>query len=206
MLHCLHLTYSTGTRHRVREVFYDIFHFWTDGRSTVCFERVHSKCWVITEITKSEILVSSWERPVTRFSMKRAISILLRRTSVCSRRSVCDALLDGACDFDSAAKDFSVQPTFGMRSAFFPEDFFCVLRGTQRTLKGVQLLVPRYWPGYHWYHGIRTTLGQHCTAECRARRLCLFFSKSTGYRLFVVFCLTVSAFDWSYCLLLVLSK
>ena len=44
--------------------------------------------------------------------------------------------------------------------------FFCVLRGTRRTLTGVRL-VPRYWPGYQWYHGIRTTLGQHCTAECR---------------------------------------
>ena len=43
----------------------------------------------------------------------------------------------------------------------------CVLRGTQRTLTGVQPLVPRYWPRDQRYHGIRTTLGQHCTAECR---------------------------------------
>ena len=44
-----------------------------------------------------------------------------------------------------------------------------MLRGTQRTLTGVQPLVPRYWSGYQWYHGIRTTLGQHCTAvPCRA--------------------------------------
>ena len=27
--------------------------------------------------------------------------------------------------------------------------------------------MPRYWPGCQRYHGIRTTLGQHCSAECR---------------------------------------
>ena len=31
----------------------------------------------------------------------------------------------------------------------------------------VQLLVPRCWPGYQWYRGIRTTLGQFCIAECQ---------------------------------------
>ena len=44
---------------------------------------------------------------------------------------------------------------------------FCMLRGTQRTLTGVQLLVPRYWSGYQWYRDIRTTLSQRCIAECR---------------------------------------
>ena len=34
--------------------------------------------------------------------------------------------------------------TFRMFLSFF----FCVLRGTQRTLTGLQPLVPRYWPGY----------------------------------------------------------
>ena len=47
--------------------------------------------------------------------------------------------------------------------------------------------------GYQRYRGIRTILGQHCTAECRARLLCLLFSKSTGYRLFAVFAWTVSS-------------
>ena len=83
-----------------------------------------------------------------------------------------DTLLNGAYDFEFGVKSSNVQSTFSIRSAgFFPEDlpssFFCVLRGAQRTLKGVQPLVPRYRPGYQWYHGIRTTLGQHCTAECR---------------------------------------
>ena len=84
-----------------------------------------------------------------------------------------DTLLNGAngaYDFDSGVKDFSVQTTFSMRSALvfvLRTFFFCMLSGTQRTLMGVQPLVPRYWPGYQWFHGIRATLGQHCTAECR---------------------------------------
>ena len=42
-----------------------------------------------------------------------------------------------------------------------------MLWGTQRTLTGVQPLVLGYWSGYQWYHDIRTTLSQRCTAECR---------------------------------------
>ena len=43
---------------------------------------------------------------------------------------------------------FSLQHTISslMFSMFL--SFFCVLRGTQRTLTGVQPLVPKYWPGY----------------------------------------------------------
>ena len=58
--------------------------------------------------------------------------------------------------------------------------FFCVLRRTQRTLTGAQPLVPRYWPGYQWYHGIRTTLGQRCTAECRVALRAVSLQKRTG--------------------------
>ena len=151
MLHCLHHTKSNGTRQRARKVLTIFFHFSTDALRTRSFEMPEKT----TEITKSENLMSTWGRPVTRFSMEHTISILVRRTSVCRRRSVHDP-------------------------HFFLKTFFCVLRGAQRTLTGVQPLVPRYWPGYQWYHGIGTTLGQHSTAECRARLLCLFFSKSTG--------------------------
>ena len=39
--------------------------------------------------------------------------------------ATCGTLLNGAYDFDSGVKDFSVQTTFSMQSAyFFPEDFF----------------------------------------------------------------------------------
>ena len=50
-------------------------------------------------------------------------------------------LLNGAYDFEL---EIIVQTTFSIRSAcFFPEDlpsFFRVLRGTQRTLTGAQVL------------------------------------------------------------------
>ena len=59
-----------------------------------------------------------------------------------------------------------------------------MLRGTRRTLTGVQPLVPRYWSGYHWYHDIRTTLGQHCVAECRVALRAVNSPKAT--RTFVI--------------------
>ena len=54
-----------------------------------------------------------------------------------SEYATSDTLLNATYDFE-----FDVQTTF---NAIF---FFCVLRGTQRTLTGVQPLVPSYWPGY----------------------------------------------------------
>ena len=36
----------------------------------------------------------------------------------------CDTLLNGAHDFDSGVKDFSVQTTFSMRSVFFVQSTF----------------------------------------------------------------------------------
>ena len=113
-----------------------------------------------------------------------------------------DTLLNGAYDFDSGVKDFSVQTTFRMRSAFvvFPMVFLCVLRGTQRTLNrwcpgtgqgtnGTTASVPLW---------VSTTLQSAVLAFCAC-----FRPKGTGYRLFVVFCLIVSAFGWS-CRLVVL--
>ena len=62
-----------------------------------------------------------------------------------------DTLLNGTYNFEFGVKSLNVQTTFSFRSAcFFPEDlpvfffFLFVLRGTQRTLTGVQPLVPKY--------------------------------------------------------------
>ena len=69
-----------------------------------------------------------------------------------------------AYDFEFGVKSFNVQTMFSFRSAcFFPEDFL-FLRAARHPADSN--LVPRYWPGYQWYHGIRTTLDQHCTADC----------------------------------------
>ena len=165
MLHCLHHACITGTRQRAREVLHENFHFSTDGgRSTVCGTRAS----LMSLRTRSfEMLDGHGDHEI--------------RDSFQNLGVTCDTLLNGAYDFDSGVKDFSVQTTFSVRSALFSEHFFCVLRGTQRTLTGVQPLVARCWPGYQWCHGIPTTLNQHCTAECRARsERCLLF-KNDGW-------------------------
>ena len=119
MLHCLHHTYSSGTRQRAREVFTIFFHFSTDGgRSTVCGTRAS-----LTSLrTRSFKMLDDFGDHEIRDSCEYL-------------GAASDTPLNGAYDFDSGVKDFSVQTTVSMRSAiFFPEDFFCVLRGTQRTL------------------------------------------------------------------------
>ena len=152
-----------------------------DGLQYMTFFDVTSNAWKFTsvevfmEITaKSEILQSTRVRPVTRFSMEHTISSSGVKELQC-------------------ADDFQ----YAIRSFFFLEDFpsfFCVLRGTQRTLTGVQTLVPRYWPGYPWYHGIRATLGQHCTAECRLALRDVHAPKAIGTFFVAVDC------DWSFLL------
>ena len=106
--------------------------------------------------------------------------------------------------FNFGVKNFDlVQTTFCLRPAsfVFSEDlFFRVLRGTQRTLTGVQPLVPRYWPGYYQYHGIRTTLGQHCTAECRLALRDVFSPEAIGTFLWLSNATRVTCFLWSCCL------
>ena len=69
---------------------------------------------------------------------------------------------------------------------FKKKSFFCVSRGTQRTLTDVQPVVPRYWPGYQWYRGIRTTLGQHSIAECRFALGVVYLQKPIGIFFVVV--------------------
>ena len=76
-----------------------------------------------------------------------------------------------------------------------------MLRGTQRTLTGVQTLVPRFWPGYYQYPGIRTTLGQHCTAECRLAPRDVFSPTAIG--IFVV--VEHDSSDFAFCGVVVLS-
>ena len=89
--------------------------------------------------------------------------------------ATCDTLLNGAYDFDSGVKDFSVQTTFSMRSAivFFPEDFFpedFFLRAARhpadcdgRPTAGAQVparvpMVP--WHPYHFGSAL------HCRVPC----------------------------------------
>ena len=66
-------------------------------------------------------------------------------------RSGCDVCREGGNSPQTCAWEVS---GIHMERVFFLRSFFCVLRGTQRTA-GAQV------------HGIRTTLGQHCIAECR---------------------------------------
>ena len=62
---------------------------------------------------------------------------------------------------------------------FFFKKKKCVLRGTQRTLTGVPPRCPMY-------RGIRTTLGQHNTAECRVALRAVNLHKQMAQALFFV--------------------
>ena len=76
--------------------------------------------------------------------------------------------------------------------------FFCVLRGTQRTLTGCPATGAEVLARVPKVPGIRTTLGQHCTAECRVALRAVISPKAIRHFSVVVEYYECDlAFDWS---------